>query len=338
MLAISVIAGVAHLGFIFLFDTIGVATMARANVASVLVYALTALLVQQGRTRLALELMAAEIILHGTVATALIGWGSGFHCYLILIIPVAIVNTLYSPALKGLLAGLAGLYYLGLDLLFRQATPPLEVHAPMLAWLHHINQGATLLILGLLATLYHRLVHRAESRLQELACTDPLTQLRNRRFAMEVAQHEAAVFQRGGRPLAVAIGDVDHFKRINDHHGHAVGDTALRAIARVLREGVREIDHVARWGGEEFLILLPATDGEEALRVCERLREDVHGLSAENVAGADLGMSITVGVAVLQADEPIEQALLRADRAMYEGKQAGRNRVVLAGQEALAAL
>lgn len=338
MLAIAVIAGLAHLGFIFLFDTIGVAAMARANVASVLVYALTALLVQQGRTRLALELMAAEIILHGTVATALIGWGSGFHCYLILIIPVAIVNTLYSPVVKGLLAGLAGLYYLGLDLMFRQAAPPVEVHAATLAWMHHVNQGATLLILGLLATLYHRLVIRAESRLHELACTDPLTQLRNRRFAMEVAQHEAAVFQRGGRPLAVAIGDVDHFKRINDHHGHAVGDTALRAIARVLRDGVREIDHVARWGGEEFLILLPATDGDEALRVCERLREDVHGLSAKNVAGAELGMSITVGVAVLQADEPIEQALLRADRAMYEGKQAGRNRVVLAGQEALAAL
>lgn len=333
LLAISLIAGAAHLCFILLFDAIGVDAMARANVASVLVYALTALLTQQGRTQVALLLMAAEIVLHGSVATALIGWSSGFHHYLILVIPVAIVSTVFGPALKALMAVLAGVYYMGLDMAYREAVPPLEVPAHTLTLLHHFNLAATLLILGLLATLYYRMVRRAEEGLRELACTDPLTQLRNRRFAMEVAQHEAAVFQRGGRPLAIVLSDVDHFKRINDQHGHAVGDTALRAIARVLREGVREVDHVARWGGEEFLLLLPATEEEEALRVCERLRRGVQALAAQNVAGEALGVSITLGVALLQRDESIEQALVRADRALYEGKQAGRNRVVLAGQD-----
>ncbi len=332
MMAISVIAGLAHLSFIFLFDAIGVGAMARANIASVLAYALTALLTQQGRTRLALQIMAVEILLHGSVATALIGWASGFHCYLILIIPVAIVSTSYQPRTKAVVAVLVGLFYMLMDMSFRQAQPAIEVPPHLLAGLHHFNQAATLLILGLLATLYYRMVHSAEDSLRELACTDPLTQLRNRRFAMEVAQHEAAVFQRGGRPLAVVIGDVDHFKRINDHHGHAVGDTALRAIARVLREGVREVDHVARWGGEEFLLLLPATE-EEAIQVCERLRQGVQALAAQNLAGEALGVSITLGVALLQRDESIEQALARADRALYEGKQAGRNRVVLAGQD-----
>lgn len=333
MLAISVIAGLAHLSFIFLFDSIGVGAMARANIASVLVYALTALLTQQGRARLALQIMAIEILLHGSVATALIGWTSGFHYYLILVIPVAIVSTLFRPRIKAMVAVSVGLYYMLLDLQFRQAVPAIEVAPHMLAMLHYFNQAATLLILGMLATVYYRLVHSAEDSLRELACTDPLTQLRNRRFAMEVAQHEAAVFQRGGRPLAVVIGDVDHFKRINDLHGHAVGDTALRAIARVLREGVREVDHVARWGGEEFLLLLPATEEDEALQVCERLRQGVHALQAQNLAGEALSVSITLGVALLQRDESIEQALVRADRAMYEGKQAGRNRVVLAGQD-----
>jgi len=338
LLATSVIAGLAHLCFIFLFDAIGVGAMARANVASVLVYALTALLTQQGRTQLALLLMAVEILLHGSVATALIGWSSGFHHYLVLIIPVAIVSTVFSPALKALAAVLAGAYYMGLDMVYREAVPPLAVPPHTLALLHHFNQAATLLILGLLATLYYRMVRSAEDGLRELACTDPLTQLRNRRFAMEVAQHEAAVFQRGGRPLAIVIGDVDHFKRINDQHGHAVGDTALRAIARVLREGVREVDHVARWGGEEFLLLLPATEEEEAVRVCERLRHAVQALAGQNLAGEALGVSITLGVALLQRDESIEQALVRADRALYEGKLAGRNRVVLAGQDGEPAL
>jgi len=338
MLAISVIAGLAHLSFIFLFDSIGVGAMARANVASVLVYALTALLTQHGHTRLALQIMAVEIVLHGSVATALIGWTSGFHYYLILIIPVAIVSTLYRPVTKATLAVMVGLFYMALDMNFRQATPAIEVQPRMLAGLHYFNQAATLLILGLLATLYYRMVRSAEDSLRELACTDPLTQLHNRRFAMEVAQHEAAVFQRGGRPLAVVIGDVDHFKRINDHHGHAMGDTALRAVARVLRDGVREVDHVARWGGEEFLVLLPATDEEEALQVCERLRQGVQGLVAQNLGGEALSLSITLGLALLGRDESIEQALLRADRAMYDGKQAGRNRVVLAGQDGAGAL
>jgi diguanylate cyclase (GGDEF)-like protein len=338
MLAMSAIAGLTHLSFIFLFDSAGVSALSRANIGSLLLFALTGLLTQQGRLRAALLLMGAEIVVHGAVATAVIGWSSGFHCYLILIIPVVIVSTLFQPLAKGVLAVLAGLYYLLLDMMFREAVPTIQVPAHMLANLHTFNLASTLLILGGLATLYYRLVRSAEEGLRELACTDPLTQLRNRRFAMEVAQHEAAVFQRGGRPLAVVIGDVDHFKRINDHHGHAVGDVALRAIARVLREGVREVDHVARWGGEEFLVLLPTTDVEEALQVCERLRSDVAMLGQQNVAGADLGISITLGVALLEPGETIDQALLRADRAMYEGKQAGRNRVVLAGQGGTPAL
>ena len=338
MVVSAALAGIVHLCFIALFDSAGVHVLAQANVASVLVYAAAAWFTLQGRGDVAMWLMASEILLHGWAATALIGWGSGFHSYIVITIPVAIVSTFYRPAVKAALALALGLFYVALDVRYRQAVPPVEVPAHLLTGLHHFNQGATLLILGLLATVYYRMVASAEAGLRELACTDPLTQLRNRRFALEVAQHEAAVFQRGGRPLAVIVCDVDHFKHINDVHGHAVGDTALRAIARVLRDGVREVDHVARWGGEEFLVLLPETDVDEALQVSERLRHDVQALSAGNLAGLSLRLSMTVGVAVLRADEAIEQALVRADRAMYDGKQAGRNRVVLAGHGSASAL
>lgn len=331
MLVVSVVAGLSHTGFIFLFHHVGVPVLALANVASVLIYVLAAILIRRGRLNTATLLVATEVLVHGVVATAMIGWDAGFHHYIVLILPFAVVSAYYRVSVRIALAVAVGLGYMGLDHLYRQAVPAVEVPAPLLGSLHYINLATMLAIMGVLASTYYRLVRHSERRLHELACTDPLTQLRNRRFTMEVAQHEAAVFERGGRPLSLLLGDVDHFKRINDQHGHAVGDAVLRTIACVLREGVREVDHVARWGGEEFLVLLPGTELDEAQQVAERLRANVHAL-VEVDGQRELSLGITLGVAELQSGESIEQALMRADRALYEGKQAGRNRVVLAGQ------
>jgi len=329
MMVVSVVAGLAHTGFIFLFQQAGVPMLAQANVASVLIYVLAAILIRRGRLNTATLLVATEVLVHGVVATAMIGWDAGFHHYIVLILPFAVVSAYYRVSVRIALAMAVSLGYMGLDYLYRQAVPAVAVPAPLLGSLHYINLATMLAIMGVLASTYYRLVRHSERRLHELACTDPLTQLRNRRFMTEVVQHEAAVFERGGRPLSILLGDVDHFKRINDQHGHAVGDAVLRAIARVLREGVREVDHVARWGGEEFLVLLPGTELDEAQQVAERLRAGVHAL-VELEGRRDLGLSITLGLAELQPGESIEQALMRADRALYEGKQAGRNRVILA--------
>ncbi|MGC4011509.1 MAG: GGDEF domain-containing protein [Pseudomonas sp.] len=331
MLVVSVVAGLSHTGFIFLFQHVGVPVLALANVASVLIYVLAAILIQRGRLNTATLLVATEVLVHGVVATAMIGWDAGFHHYIVLILPFAVVSAYYRISVRIALAVAVSLGYMGLDYLYRQAAPAVAVPAPLLGTLHYINLATMLGIMAVLASTYYRLVRHSERRLHELACTDPLTQLRNRRFMMEVVQHEAAVFERGGRPLSILLGDVDHFKRINDEHGHAVGDAVLRAIARVLREGVREVDHVARWGGEEFLVLLPGTELDEAQQVAERLRAAVQTL-VEVEGRRELGLSITLGMAELQAGESIEQALVRADRALYEGKQTGRNRVVPAGQ------
>jgi diguanylate cyclase (GGDEF)-like protein len=332
LLAVTVIASASHLAFIFLFDSAGVVWLSRINVASVLVYVLAALLLQHQHPMVALGLIGGEVVLHGVLATYVIGWEAGFHFYLILVVPVAIVSSLHKPWVKAAIAIPAGLLYMALDLLLRHATPLEALPPAMLAGLHYFNLGGTLLILGLLSTVYYRLVAGADARLRHQACTDPLTQLRNRRFAMEVIQHEAAVCQRAGRPLALVIGDVDHFKRVNDGHGHEAGDTALKAVAQALREGVREVDHVARWGGEEFLMLLPEADARAALLAAERVRHSVQALAVQH-KGQHLPLTITLGVSVLARGETIEQALARADRALYRGKQEGRNRAVLAGQD-----
>jgi diguanylate cyclase (GGDEF)-like protein len=331
MLAISVIAGLAHLGFIFLFLRVNVPALALANVACVLVYVLSSVLILRGRLKLATLLVAAEVLTHGVIATYLIGWDAGFHQYIVIVLPVVIVSAYFHAWVRAAGALSVAVGYMALDLFLRQAEPHVVLPPHLVTWLHHVNLATMLAILSALALTYYRLVQRSETRLHELACTDPLTQLRNRRFMMEVAQHEAAVFQRGGRPLSLLLGDIDHFKRVNDLHGHAVGDGVLRAIARVLRDGVREVDHVARWGGEEFLVLLPGTELDEAQQVADRLREAV-GELAEIEGRGGLSLSITLGLAELEPGESIEQALRRADQALYEGKQAGRNRVVLAGQ------
>lgn len=331
MLVVSVIAGLAHIGFILLFHHVGVPVLALANVASVLCYVLAAVLIRRGQVNAATLLMGTEVLVHGVTATAMIGWDAGFHHYIVLTLPFAVVSANYRMWVRVAMTLGISLGYMGLDLVYRQAEPLVAVPAPLLSSLHYINLATVLAVMAVLASTYYQLVRRSEHRLRELACTDPLTQLRNRRFMMEVAQHEAAVFERGGRPLSILLGDVDHFKRINDLHGHAVGDEVLCAIAGVLRDGVREVDHVARWGGEEFLVLLPGTELGEAHQVADRLRAAVQALGEVN-GRRELGLSITLGLAELKPGENIEQALVRADRALYEGKQAGRNRVVLAGQ------
>ncbi|NBD19164.1 diguanylate cyclase [Aquabacterium fontiphilum] len=329
MLAIAAIAGLAHLVFIGLMLWAGVTLLAWVNVGSVALYAWTFWLVKRHRPDPALFFMGVEILGHALLAAFVIGWDTGFHYYMVLTIPVLMLSTMWTLRVKTLLAVMIGALLIAADVYLRGRAPVVAVPQALEAFLYYFNLVATLAILGFLAFFYQRLVLMAEHQLRLQACTDPLTQLRNRRFAMEVAQHEAAVFERGGRPLALLLCDIDHFKRINDQHGHDAGDAVLRAVAQALREGVREIDHVARWGGEEFLVLLPGTEVAEAEQVADRLREAVQRLEAGPRAGA-LAVTMTFGVSVLRPGEGVEQALARADQALYRGKEAGRNRVILA--------
>jgi diguanylate cyclase (GGDEF)-like protein len=168
---------------------------------------------------------------------------------------------------------------------------------------------------------------RLAEELKRMATTDELTGLSNRRHYLELSSQEFKRARRHNTPLTVCILDVDYFKQVNDNFGHAVGDTALRAIAGACRESLREMDILGRFGGEEFTITLPETDAHTAQEVAERLRTRIEELSLDV---ADLRLSVTIGLAERVDEEHIEQLLTRADLALYEGKRAGRNRVVSA--------
>lgn len=186
------------------------------------------------------------------------------------------------------------------------------------------------MLVGLLLNMVLALmvVGRLVSRLQHLSERDALTGLLNRRAIAPLLLRESGRLRRYGESYALLAIDVDHFKDVNDSLGHAAGDAALVQLARVLREAAREVDSIARMGGEEFCILLPHCDLDGAMRLAERVHAAVH-----EAAWADCPrpLTVSVGVAVASApDETAEAVLERADRALYRAKHAGRDRVVVA--------
>jgi diguanylate cyclase (GGDEF)-like protein len=151
--------------------------------------------------------------------------------------------------------------------------------------------------------------------------TDPLTGLFNRRGAEAAAARERARSERSGTPLSLVVFDIDHFKRVNDNHGHAVGDEVLRAVAEALSAMARVTDVIARWGGEEFVAILPG--GLEGARsYAERTRAAVADLTLPEP------LTLSAGLAELGLGEPFEAALARADANLYQAKRAGRDRIV----------
>ncbi len=170
---------------------------------------------------------------------------------------------------------------------------------------------------------------RLTARLRALAQTDELTGALSRRALRDRAPELLARQQAGGRPVATLMLDIDHFKAVNDHHGHAAGDAVLRRAAQLLAMNLRSDSVVTRYGGEEFAVLLPVAGLDEARAVAERLRK---AFEAEVVEFEDarIAVTISVGLAMMAGEELLDDALRRADAALYRAKHGGRNRVDVA--------
>jgi diguanylate cyclase (GGDEF)-like protein len=176
--------------------------------------------------------------------------------------------------------------------------------------------------------LAYLVANRLVRRLHQRATVDPLTGLLNRRGFAPRLQQEATRLKRHGDRYAVLALDVDHFKSVNDRHGHPVGDGVLAQLGALLRDTARDIDSVARLGGEEFCLLLPHTELVGARQLAERLCRLVREAAWEGVDGP---VTVSVGVALASRDDPTPQAVLtRADAALLRAKQTGRDRVVVA--------
>lgn len=163
-------------------------------------------------------------------------------------------------------------------------------------------------------------------REEEASRTDPLTGLPNRRGFLEATDGALARSRRSGRPISIVLSDLDHFKRVNDSLGHGAGDAVLKAVADAIRSSLRSQDVAARWGGEEFIFLLPDTGKEGAVHVAETARAAVSALSI-NHEGSMIQVTLSLGVAKHLAGRSIEETIAQADSALYIAKEGGRNRV-----------
>ena len=177
----------------------------------------------------------------------------------------------------------------------------------------------------------HATIALENARLHEIverqALADGLTGLANRRHAEEKLAGELARAERYGGGLTLVMADLDDFKAVNDDHGHQVGDEALVALADILREAVREIDLAARWGGEEFALILPGTDLEGGIAVAERVRRSLEARALAGPEGRELRVTASFGVAAHAASGTAADLVAAADEALYEAKRAGKNRV-----------
>ncbi|MCP5102246.1 MAG: diguanylate cyclase [bacterium] len=173
---------------------------------------------------------------------------------------------------------------------------------------------------------------KAYDKLDRIARMDPLTQLSNRRDFLEKFQDEIHRLQRYGKPFSVVLGDIDHFKTINDSFGHDCGDNVLVSVAKIIKSAVRKLDVVGRWGGEEFILLLPEAPMAGGKVVAEGIRRKVESESfcCKDSPDAIL-VTMTFGVSEFDGTDDIDGCIKKADEALYAGKRTGRNRVVLAG-------
>lgn len=176
----------------------------------------------------------------------------------------------------------------------------------------------------------HTNIEKASAFHYQSSITDPLTQLYNRGHLMNILDKEFAASSRYGRPFSCILGDIDNFKSINDNFGHLTGDTVLKKVAEVLKTNIRDTDVVGRYGGEEFLIILPNVRSTEALIVAEKVRSKIAQTETEKIAkGLRLTISFGVSDTLTHPPESVDELLHNVDTALYSAKEHGKNRCMV---------
>jgi len=190
---------------------------------------------------------------------------------------------------------------------------------------HPVIFGFIFGVLGTIRNVKETQLTKVIEKLRDLSSHDPLTGLKNRRHFAHNFHDECARSLRNNEPLTLLFMDIDHFKKINDSHGHYIGDVVLKEISAFLLDNCRPYDTAVRWGGEEFIILLPGTDEKHASVIAERIRV---GIASGSCFSVSFQITISIGLAQYKDNDTLEVLIDRADQALYHAKQTGRNRVV----------
>ena len=286
------------------------------------------------KTRTSLICFIAYVFVWSLAMMPVLGWSAGMQNYHIIILMLCFFAT-YSKALYKFI-------YAGLVLVFRGVTVILVsgIKSDLVVsgsavdkYMQITNISAVFISIVLLSYLFSREENEAEGKLikyndklKREANTDKLTGLFNRRRADEYL--EELIEGKDHDSVSVTIGDIDFFKKVNDNYGHDAGDVVLKRIAELMTANIGESAFIARWGGEEFLLILPGCNGDDAYIAIERLRETIE--HTEIAVNDDLKIKVTMtfGIAELSYVAGVEASVKEADEKLYMGKQSGRNRVI----------
>jgi diguanylate cyclase (GGDEF)-like protein len=316
-----------HIVLFGLFVALSIPVLWVANALSIVTYVVCLMAIRYHRFQLAGTLFSLEVIAHAIVATWMLGWDSNFDLYLFCLVPIIAFSFQTAPVRRVLLSGAIVLVAVGGFALRRHMGVAQSVGE---GWIDSFGMVNALTATGLLmfaTALSVRFTLSMQLHLYQSAHRDSLTSLYTRRRVLQRLRQMGGEGQRGGTALILL--DVDHFKLINDRHGHDLGDIVLQQVADSIAGCVRGTDIAARWGGEEFLVLMPTTSLAEAGAVAERVLEHIRS-RAGLIEGRALVVTATLSVTVIGAEETFRDALKRADGLLYAGKEAGRNRVMLA--------
>lgn len=278
-----------------------------------------------------------QALLAQTITAAAYAFTGPIHASTLILFALVLIFGMFDMRVRH--ARFLALYSItlaGAVMLWRTRTDP-AVYVPQLEIIYFVLLTAVLGLISqlsvLLSTMRYRLkshkadLERALLHIQEMATHDELTGLANRRHILDLLSQHALRHARGGPAFYVAMADLDFFKRINDSHGHAVGDDALRTFAREAQKQLRSTDIIGRWGGEEFLLLMPETPPGDPNVGLERLRTNLYDCPASEQV-PELRVQFSTGLSRYRDGEAIGDTIERADRAVYAAKAAGRDRTV----------
>lgn len=324
----------AHTLYMVLFALAGVRGMVIFNVGSILFYILTIVLAGKVKDPLVLVYASiAEIILHAVAATVFVGIMSNFCMFLLMVIPLAFLMPNKKSAAPFFVMFASVPLYGALNFFYRDADAAFydisNTPFQMVFYIINIIIGSFVLIYVAVIFTQCNIYQAAKLRVQTeqlkiMASTDPLTKLSNRRAINRRLTEIVQECKESNRKYVVGIGDIDDFKRVNDTYGHDNGDIVLAYVGGVIAGGLPQKACASRWGGEEFLFVIPDSDIEEGRKCADEIIELIRGHAFE-MEDRQFSITMTIGICEGTADDSVDSIITRADARLYKGKHNGKN-------------